>query len=161
MDKITLSEEINKVKNNIPKIKENTDSLWKAINELESTIFENNLHSDEDLCNEIQSLKESILIVDIITNPNELLDDYTYDLLDYEIEEKIWERGRWSQSISSLLKIQDKYFVLDWEQGLTEMQESYFDKIVEVKHSRVEEKIVYEDVYTDAKGTEIAFRRGD
>lgn len=33
---------------------------------------------------------------------------------------------RWTESISTIVKADDRYFSIDWERGLTELQENYF-----------------------------------
>lgn len=58
-----------------------------------------------------------------------------------ELEEVTTEYGenrRWSRSASTIIKINDKLFCIDWEQGLTESQESYFhDQPYEVEEKTI------------------------
>lgn len=49
------------------------------------------------------------------------------DLLDYEIERDNGDNRRWSRTITSICELCGRYFCLEWEEGLTEMQENEFD----------------------------------
>lgn len=44
----------------------------------------------------------------------ELYDEREYD-----------EPRRWSRFVTSICKLNDRYYVVEWDQGLTEMQEDY------------------------------------
>jgi hypothetical protein len=48
-------------------------------------------------------------------------------LSEYSFSEEEGESSRWEQSMTTILKINDRYFAIDWERGLTEMQENYYD----------------------------------
>lgn len=55
------------------------------------------------------------------------------ELLEFEIHRDTDDDRRWSRSVTSLMCIGERYFLLHWEQGLTENQEDAFqDKPVEV-----------------------------
>ena len=43
-----------------------------------------------------------------------------------EIDTSYGENRRWSRSARTILEIGDRYFALDWEEGLTEYQEDEF-----------------------------------
>lgn len=45
-----------------------------------------------------------------------------------EVDRTKGENRRWVRSIQSIIKIGDRHFALDWEQGLTENQENEFWK---------------------------------
>ena len=73
-------------------------------------------HYDEYILNKIDS--------------NEKLDENELHSLLWEFDEVETIRGenrRWSRSVRSIVKIGERYFALDWEQGLTECQDNEFD----------------------------------
>ena len=45
-----------------------------------------------------------------------------------EVTTKYGENLRWSRSASTIIKIKDKLFCIEWEEGLTERQNSYFEE---------------------------------
>ena len=47
---------------------------------------------------------------------------------DYDYEYKVvsGNLGRWTQSMTTIVKLCDRYFAIHWERGLTEMQEDDF-----------------------------------
>jgi len=60
---------------------------------------------------------------------------YEYD----EIEREYGDNRRWSRSVNSIIKLGERYFSLDWEEGLTECQENeFYSQPIEV------EKVTYE-----------------
>ncbi len=68
-----------------------------------------------------------------IDNKEKLTEGEISDLLEYEVMKDEGEDRRWSKTITSLIKINDRYFIVDWEQGLTEYQDnSYMDQPIEV-----------------------------
>lgn len=73
------------------------------------------------------------------------------DLLDYEIDCQKGECRRWQMSVKSIIKLCDRYFAIDWERGLTEMQENeFFEQPYEVK--KVEyEKLIKVTEWVDVK----------
>lgn len=44
-----------------------------------------------------------------------------------EVTTKYGENGRWSRYAETIIKIEDKLFCIEWEQGLTEYQENCFE----------------------------------
>ena len=51
------------------------------------------------------------------------------DLIDmYDFKTIEGEDRRWSRTNESFLKVKEKYFVIVWEEGLTEMQECEYDE---------------------------------
>ena len=47
-----------------------------------------------------------------------------------ECEEVTTEYGRnmrWSRPVSTIIRIKDKLFCIEWEEGLTECQDNYFE----------------------------------
>lgn len=70
----------------------------------------------------------------------------------YEAECTYGDNGRWLRPAFSICKIGNRYFRIDWFEGLTENQESQYDKQpVEVEGYTVEETVVRK-VWTE-KGT--------
>lgn len=69
-----------------------------------------------------------------IDNNEELSKKEIIDMLEYEIEREYGDNRRWSRSVISIISINDRYFSICWEQGLTECQEDeYNNQPVEVK----------------------------
>lgn len=59
------------------------------------------------------------------------------------VDESYGENGRWNRDVSSIIKIEDKLFCLDWSQGLTECQFDLFENQpyeVEEKERTIVEK---------------------
>jgi hypothetical protein len=56
---------------------------------------------------------------------------------DYEVEREEGDNRRWTRSVTSIVELCDKYFAIDWEEGLTECQENeYYNQPYEVvKHT--------------------------
>lgn len=54
-----------------------------------------------------------------------------------EVAQEVGENRRWSRNISSIIKIKDKLFCINWEQGLTEYQDNCYDE----QPFEVEEKV--------------------
>lgn len=45
-----------------------------------------------------------------------------------EVTTEYGENLRWSRSASTIIKIKDKLFCIEWEEGLTECQDNYFEE---------------------------------
>lgn len=53
---------------------------------------------------------------------------------DYEVEQEEGDSGRWTQSMTSYVKLLNRFFVIYWESGLTECQENeYLEQPEEVE----------------------------
>jgi len=61
--------------------------------------------------------------------------DNKIKLTESEIEELVWgfsidtkygENRRWSRSVQSIIDLNGRYFAIDWEEGLTELQDNAF-----------------------------------
>lgn len=73
-----------------------------------------------------------------ILNGEKLTEEEIRELVwDYEVDREEGDNRRWSRTITSIVKLCDKYFSIDWEQGLTEYQENeYYNQPYEVvKHT--------------------------
>ena len=68
--------------------------------------------------------EESLKLIDSDTK---LSEDELEELLIYEVDRITGENGRWSRCVGSILHIGDRYFELNWEEGLTEYQDNMFD----------------------------------
>lgn len=61
---------------------------------------------------------------------------------EYEIETTYGENCRWTRSVNTIIKIKGRFFSIDWEEGLTEMQENeYWSQPIEV-YPRTYEKTI-------------------
>lgn len=64
-----------------------------------------------------------------IDNHEELTsEDYCLLLNDYKFYEEAGDDGRWTRFMYTVSKLGDRYFEINWQRGLTEMQEDYFDE---------------------------------
>ena len=45
-----------------------------------------------------------------------------------EVDRIQYDDDRWTRPVSSILRIGERFFQLDWDKGLTEYQESYFEE---------------------------------
>lgn len=53
---------------------------------------------------------------------------------EHEVDYENGECGRWTQSVKSIVDLCGRYFAIDWERGLTEMQEhEFYNQPYEVK----------------------------
>ena len=71
-----------------------------------------------------------------------------------EVDVEYGENRRWSRSVNTIVQIGDRFFSIDWEEGLTEMQPNEYlgDNIVEVrKVKKLIEVEQWEEVPKDAR----------
>lgn len=60
-----------------------------------------------------------------------------------EVESQYGENRRWSRSVRSIIEIGGRYFALDWEEGLTELQEhEFYNQPIEVEKKEYSKTIV-------------------
>jgi|GEM_PF-897039 len=63
--------------------------------------------------------------------------------LEYDVDQDEGDEGRWERHMTSIAKLRDRYFAVNWGRGLTEYQEnSFYEQPYEV------EKITYEKTIT-------------
>ena len=74
-------------------------------------------------------------MLEVIDSEFELSESHLQKLVGrFEIESTKGENRRWSRSVESICKVGDRYFMVDWEEGLTENQDDgYYDQPIEVK----------------------------
>lgn len=64
------------------------------------------------------------------------------------VDEVEGDSSRWTQTIKTIIKIQDRLFAIEWDKGLTEIQEHefYADNVIEVeKKVKTIQVVTYED----------------
>ena len=66
------------------------------------------------------------LMVEKIDKGENLTERELSRIQEFEIESETGEHGRWTCSVESILLVCDRHFLLNWEQGLTEMQDNEF-----------------------------------
>lgn len=66
----------------------------------------------------------------------------TLVLCGYAVEEIEHSVGRWERQVSSIVEIKDRYFSIDWSEGLTEIQENSFDDFYPEEVESYEETVV-------------------
>ena len=65
------------------------------------------------------------------------------ELKEYKIEQTYGDNLRWSREVKTICQLGDRYFCLNWNQGLTEMQEDEYDyQPYEVERHTYEKTIV-------------------
>ena len=53
---------------------------------------------------------------------------------EYEVETIDGDDNRWTRNVRTIVKVQDRFFAIDWQRGLTECQEDcYLDQPIEVR----------------------------
>ena len=63
-----------------------------------------------------------------IDNKEKLTESEISDLVaECEVEVKYGQNRRWSRSATTISKLGDRYFRIEWENGLTENQPNYFN----------------------------------
>lgn len=92
-------------------------------------------------------------VLTIIDSETKLTTKQLEELLEYEIAIETGEDRRWSRSNISLLKLGDRHFVLEWEQGLTERQDNeFYSQPVEVGNPTEREIVLRKRDWYDAAG---------
>ena len=62
----------------------------------------------------------------------------------YEVDLIVGENLRWNRYVTSIIEINDRFFAIEWSQGLTELQLNEFDEQpYEVK--MIEKQIIVKD----------------
>lgn len=95
----------------------------------------------------VQELSESEKLLQKIINKERLSEREIRSLLwDYGtgVDELEGDIGRWTQSVSTIVKLCDQYVRIDWDRGLTELQENHYNEqpyLVE-KRERVVTQVV-------------------
>ena len=82
------------------------------------------------------------LLRKIDNNENLSSQDYWEMIDNYSIYSDEGEDGRWTRFMYNLVKLGDRYFEINWQKGLTEMQEDCFDYPEEVEFYGYEEVVV-------------------
>jgi len=84
------------------------------------------------------------IIVGKIDNNEKLTESELRNLVwEYEVETENGENRRWSRTNTTIVKLLDRYFSVDWEEGLTESQENeYYEQPYEVVCKTEEKTIV-------------------
>lgn len=68
------------------------------------------------------------IIIAKIENKEDLTDKELRTLVtEYDVETTYGENRRWNRSVTTIIQIKDRFFSIDWQEGLTELQEDYFD----------------------------------
>lgn len=78
-----------------------------------------------------------------IDNHEDLFSQDYWEMIDnYSIYSDEGEDGRWTRYMYNLIKLGDRYFEINWQKGLTEMQENDWDYPVEVEFLGMETEII-------------------
>lgn len=80
---------------------------------------------------------EEIMVTKILNGENLTEGELEMLVWDYEVERDEGDHGRWTMGVTSIVKLCDRYFALNWRAGLTEYQENeFYDQPYEViKHT--------------------------
>lgn len=68
------------------------------------------------------------------------------------IDEIAGDEHRWTRDMYTVLKIEDRYFGLEWEEGLTELQENQFYCQLEEVKPIITERLVIETKWVPVEG---------
>jgi len=61
---------------------------------------------------------------------------------EYEVDRENGDNRRWSRSVSSYIQLEDRFFCVDWEEGLTESQpDEFYNQPYEVEKKTYEKTI--------------------
>lgn len=79
--------------------------------------------------------KEAEYYLNKIDNKEELTERELLDMAyGFDIENEYGENRRWSRWVKTICKLNDRYFSIEWDQGLTEMQpDECYDQPIEVE----------------------------
>lgn len=78
-----------------------------------------------------------------IDNHENLFSQDYWEMIDnYSIYSEAGEDSRWTRFMYSLIKLGDRYFEINWQEGLTEMQEDYWDYPEEVEFLGMDTEII-------------------
>jgi len=89
-------------------------------------------------------------LIDKLINGKRLSEKEVQNLVtgDYDIpelnmvDENEGDTDRWSQFMETVFSFKGRYYALDWQRGLTEMQENYYDSQVAAEVKEVKKTIV-------------------
>lgn len=74
------------------------------------------------------------VLLEKIDKGEKLNESEIQDLIEYEFERKHGENRRWTRTVTSIIELGDRYFSINWEEGLTEYQENmYYNQPIEVE----------------------------
>lgn len=74
----------------------------------------------------------------------------------YDVETSYSENLRWCRGASTIVKLLDRYFRIDWFEGLTEMQENEYDSQPVEVFQHLSLVVSQNIVYTETEGTKDA-----
>ena len=88
-------------------------------------------------------------IIGKIDNNEDFTDDELGDLIfcTNEVHREEGEDRRWSKTVDYIFKVGERYFHIEYEQGLTECQENEYNQPVEVT-VKSEEKVIKKTIFT-------------
>lgn len=88
-------------------------------------------------------MKDETFYLNKIDNQAELTEKELDDLVfGYSIENSYGENARWTRPVESIVQLQDRYFLIKWEEGLTEYQENEFLSQPEEVERHTYEKVI-------------------
>lgn len=142
----------------LPTLKETTLAQLKAKEEEERRQAEEEKRKKEEA--EYYASHFDELMLKKIDNDEPLSEEELSDLRDYSIQSEYGENRRWQRSVHDVIELCGRYFALDWDEGLTELQEDSFFKqpyevfkttkiVVEQKDEFVKDKNIEGVSYSD------------
>lgn len=91
-----------------------------------------------------------IKMLNKIDNNEKLSEREIRELVCNSIEDNYGDNNRWTRGVESIVQIGERFFLINWSEGLTEYQENeYYSQPVEV------EKVTYEKTITVTEWKEI------
>lgn len=85
---------------------------------------------------------EEIMVENIDMGIDLIAEELRRIVNEYEIDTQYHENRRWLRGVTTIVKLLDRYFSIDWDEGLTEMQENeYWNQPIEVEKHEYEKTI--------------------
>lgn len=82
------------------------------------------------------------VLLEKIDKGEKLNESEIQDLIEYEFERKHGENRRWTRTVTSIIELGDRYFSINWEEGLTEYQENmYYNQPIEVEKKLIQKQL--------------------
>lgn len=131
---LSIIEELPNAKEKFIKYREEKEKQRLAEEDAKKKALEQKAYYDEHF--------EEIML-NKIDNKEELSEDEIKRLVyDYGVELTFGDNRRWTRSANSIIQLQNRFFKITWEQGLTENQENVYDgQPVEVEKHTYEKTI--------------------
>ena len=90
-------------------------------------------------------MEEKNILEEKILNGIALTNREKRELTQEAIEEVVNGSGRWTEYVTSILKFGDRYFAIEWQRGLTENQEDYYDDAYPYEVKLIKKRVIVKE----------------